>query len=302
MTLHLLYGMPPVGLADVPVGAVQASPLVPGATLLDTVGAGSATSVTMVAPPGTIERRHALALALRSLRPGGTLVALGPKDKGGARIRRALEAFGCAVAEDSKNHWRICRALRPEAPQGLDEALAEGSPRFDVALDLWAQPGIFSWDRIDEGSALLLETLGPLSGHGADLGAGLGLLSRAVLSRNAEVTDIEAVELDARAIAAARRNVPDERVRLHWLDVREGLPFSGLDFVVMNPPFHTGGGDDVGLGRAFLQRAREALRPGGVLWMVANRHLPYEAELAALFKKVEAVTETGRFKVVRATA
>ena len=70
----------------------------------------------------------------------------------------------------------------------------------------------------------------------------------------------------------------------------------------MNPPFHAGGADDVGLGRAFLERARAVLRQGGVLWMVANRHLPYEADLAALFAKVEAVKETGRFKVIRATA
>ncbi len=302
MTKHLLYGAPPTGLAAVPRGAVQTSPLVPGATLLEDIAPGSAASMGLAVPPGTVERRHALALALRALAPGGSLVAFGPRDKGGARIRKELEGFGCAVAEDSKNHWRICRATRPEAPVGLDEAIADGALRFDPKLDLWTQPGIFSWDRIDEGSALLLDALGPLAGHGADLGCGLGLLSRAVLAGNAAVTAIEAVELDARALAAARRNVADPRAAFHWLDVREGLPFAGLDFVVMNPPFHAGGADDVGLGRTFLQRARGMLRPGGVLWMVANRHLPYEAELAGLFAKVEAVRETGRFKVLRATA
>lgn len=302
MTRHLLYGTPPPGLVDRPADAVQASPLVPGATLLDAIGPGSATSVHMVVPAGTIERRHALALALRALAPGGTLVALGPRDKGGARIRRELEGFGCMVAEESKKHWRLCRVTRPERPEGLEAAIAAGAARFDPAMDLWTQPGIFSWDRVDEGSTLLRDALPPLCGHGADLGCGLGVLSRAVLERNTAVTQLDAVDLDARAIAAARRNLTDPRARLHWLDVRSELPLAGLDFVVMNPPFHSGGQDDVALGRAFLARARAILRPGGVLWMVANRHLPYEAELAALFAKVEPVTQGPRFKILRAIA
>lgn len=301
MTTILLYGAPPPALVDVARDAIQTSPLVPGATLLDEVEPGRAAAMTMVVPPGTIERRYALAAALRALAPGGSLVALGPKDKGGSRIRKELEGFGCVVAEESKNHWRICRAARSEMLVDVDQVIAAGDPRFDAALGLWTQPGIFSWDRIDEGSALLIDALPALSGHGADLGCGLGLLTRALLD-SAGVTAIEAVELDARALSAARRNVADTRAHFHWLDVRTGLPFAALDFVVMNPPFHSGGADDVALGRAFLQQARKILRPGGVLWMVANRHLPYEAELASLFSKVEEVTKSARFKVVRAIA
>ncbi|MBO9670931.1 MAG: class I SAM-dependent methyltransferase [Sphingobium sp.] len=297
-----VYGAPPPSLVDVPPGALQTSPLMPGAALLDEIAEKtSADGMTMVVPPGTVERRYALALALKALSPGASLVALGPKDKGGSRIRRELESFGCAVAEDSKSHWRICRARRPDALSGIECAIAEGAPRFDQALGFWTQPGIFSWDRIDEGSALLLEALTPLAGHGADLGCGLGLLTRSVLG-NEEVTAIEAVELDARALSAAKRNVTDPRAQFHWLDVRAGLPFAGLDFVVMNPPFHSAGADDVALGRAFLQQARKVLKPGGTLWMVANRHLPYEAELASLFSNVKAVTGSARFKVVRAIA
>jgi len=301
MSRDLVYGGPPPALADLPSGAVQTSPLVPAATLLDEIEPESAAAMTMVVPPGTVERRYALAAALRALVPGGSLVALGPKDKGGSRIRKELSAFGCVVAEESKNHWRICRVGRPETLVDVDQAIEEGAPRFDEALGLWTQPGIFSWDRIDEGSTLLMEVLPALSGHGADLGCGLGLLTRAVLDE-APVTAIEAVELDARALAAARRNVADARAHFHWLDIRMGLPFSGLDFVVMNPPFHSGGADDVALGRAFLQQARKALRAGGMLWMVANRHLPYEAELASLFSKVDEVAKNARFKIVRATA
>ena len=303
MSASLLFGDPPPDLVMRPVGAVQTSPLRPRASLLDDMAPSSATSMAMVVPPGTIERRYALAQALRVLAPGAALVAMGPKEKGGARVRAELERFGCVGAETSKKHWRLCYAIMPERLEGIDEAIAQGAPRFDAGLGLWTQPGIFSWDRVDEGSALLLEHLGALSGAGADMGCGLGVLTQAALARHSAIVLIHAVDLDARAIQATRRNVDDHvRLQLHWHDVGTALPFAGLDFVLMNPPFHSGGQDDVALGRLFLRRAREALRVGGALWMVANRHLPYEAELAALFAKVEPVAQAARFKVLRAVA
>jgi 16S rRNA (guanine1207-N2)-methyltransferase len=299
---HLLFGTPPHDLVDLPAGIVQTSPLSPGATLLETIAPRSAISLHIAVPPGPGERRYALAHALRTLKPGGTLMAMGPKDKGGGRIRKELEAFGCAAPELSKKHWRICCVTRPETLTGIDEAIEAGEPRLDPKLDLWTQPGIFSWDKIDEGSQLLIDSLPALSGQGADLGCGLGLLTRFILARDAAVTQIDGIDLDARAIAAARRNVTDPHAIFHWRDARGELPIANLDFVVMNPPFHSGGQDDIGLGRVFLRQARKMLRKGGVLWMVANRHLPYEEELADQFSKVEAVNQSARFKICRAIA
>ncbi|WP_163545134.1 methyltransferase, partial [Klebsiella pneumoniae] len=66
-----------------------------------------------------------------------------------------------------------------------------------------------------------------------------------------------------------------------------------LDFVVMNPPFHDGGAEDKALGQAFVRRAADLLKPRGTCWLVANRHLPYEAVLAPLFKTVTMRVETG---------
>ncbi len=124
---------------------------------------------------------------------------------------------------------------------------------------------------------------------------------RAVLAGHDAVRAVEAVELDARALAAARRNIADRRMVFHcWMC--GAAAFCRARLRGDEPAFPCRRADDVGLGRAFLQRARGVLRPGGVLWMVANRHLPYEAVLAELFAKVEAMKETGRFKIVRATA
>jgi 16S rRNA (guanine1207-N2)-methyltransferase len=69
----------------------------------------------------------------------------------------------------------------------------------------------------------------------------------------------------------------------------------------MTPPFHLGRTADPALGRAFITAAARVLAPSGSLWMVANRHLPYESTLAASFAKVEEIAGDTRFKVLHAT-
>ncbi len=297
-----LYGDPPAELADRQAGAIQLSPLVPGSVALEGLPEHSLDDMTILAPPGTIERRHVMAHALRALAEDAPLTVLAPKDKGGSRLRKELEAFGCSVAEDARRHHRICTTARPAAPAGLDEAMAAGAPRLVEPLGLWSQPGVFAWDRIDPGSALLLEHLPPLAGRGADLGCGIGVLSRAALATPA-VAELTLVDIDRRAVEMARRNVADERARFLWADLRHGVPgLAGLDFIVTNPPFHDGGAEDRALGQAFVRRAASLLRRGGRLLLVANRHLPYEAVLKASFRSVVLRVEGGGYKVYEAEA
>ena len=99
---------------------------------------------------------------------------------------------------------------------------------------------------------------------------------------------------------AARRNLDDPRADFHWADARSAPELSGLDFVVMNPPFHDGGLEDKALGQAFIRRSHQILRKGGVLWLVANRHLPYEGVLGPLFSKVALKGEAAGFKIYEA--
>jgi 16S rRNA (guanine1207-N2)-methyltransferase len=257
-------------------------------------------SLVMLAPPGTVERRYGLALGLKALIPGAALIALAPKDRGGSRLKKELEGFGCTVEETIKAHHRICAATRPDALAGVDKAIADGAPRVIEPFGLWSQPGVFSWDRIDPGSALLAQELPAFNGKGADLGCGIGYLARAVLT-SPRVERLAMIDIDRRAMAAARRNIEDPRADFHWADATGAdVPLTSLDFVVMNPPFHDGGFEDKALGQAFIKRAFGALRKGGSLWLVANRHLPYETTLTGLFATVEVKIERGGYKVFEA--
>ena len=294
-----VFGAPHPDLADIPAGAQQFSPLMPGAGALEDVSPASLTGFIIAAPPGTLERRYVLALALRALHAGAPLTVMAPKERGGNRIAKELEAFGCAVETSSRRHQRICVTAWPaQLREAVDEALKAGGPQRLEALGLWSQPGIFSWDRIDPGSALLLSVLPVFSGRGADLGCGIGLLARAVLV-SPTVTQFALIDIDRRAITAARKNIEDARIAFNWADARK-LQTMGLDFIVMNPPFHEEGVEDKALGQAFVQRAQQMLRDGGVLWLVANRHLPYEALLAGAFSSVTLRADGNGFKVYEA--
>ena len=54
------------------------------------------------------------------------------------------------------------------------------------------------------------------------------------------------------------------------------------------------------LGVAFIRAAAGMLTPSGQLWLVANRHLPYEKAMETLFRDVAEIGGTAGFKVLRA--
>jgi len=69
--------------------------------------------------------------------------------------------------------------------------------------------------------------------------------------------------------------------------------------IVTNPPFHAQRAlDRPDIGRRFITVAAEALRPGGKLWLVANRHLPYELVLNESFDVVRTVVQAHGYKII----
>jgi 16S rRNA (guanine1207-N2)-methyltransferase len=297
---HIVYGTPPIALAELSTSAVQCAPQQPGSIDLADLEDACVASAVMLAPAGTLERRYALAQVLRVLQPGGALIVMAPKDAGGSRLVGDLAHFGCAAESTAKAHHRICSILRPEELTGIDTAIYDGGLQELPETDLWSQPGIFSWDRLDPGSALLLQNLPLLHGRGADFGCGNGMLATAILA-SPDITQLVLIDHDRRALAAAELNVADERATYLWADIRSATLPTALDFIVMNPPFHVGPDEDRSLGLTFIKKASTCLRPGGVLWLTANRHLPYEADMVLLFKEMVQVVSSIGFKVYKAT-
>nr|WP_216859464.1 class I SAM-dependent methyltransferase [Sulfitobacter aestuariivivens] len=227
----------------------------------------------------------------------GPVVIDGQKTDGIDSILREMRARVTVQGPISKAHgklfWIEAGASDFFADWEVGPALTEGG--------FWTAPGVFSSDGVDLASALLAETLPDLMGaHVADLGAGWGYLSAHVLSRPA-VEALHVVEAGNMALECARHNVTDDRAKFYWEDVTTWEPPYRMDAVVMNPPFHSGRAAEPQMGQAFVAAAARVLSPNGDLWMVANRHLPYEAELKNRFAHVEEIGGDARFKLFHAS-
>lgn len=233
------------------------------------------------------------------LAPGGTLVCAGANDDGAASFEKHVgKAFG-PVETFSKFHSRVFWFAKGErTPPDYWQKLATLQPVDDGS---WmSQPGIFSWDRIDDGSALLARHLpADLTGRVADFGCGWGYLAREVL-RSPAATSFDLIDAEHRALEAARANVTDPRASFHWLDLTAEKPPGAYDAIVCNPPFHTGRASVPELGQKVIEAAARALEPGGALYMVANRGLPYEPTLKAHFASFETLADNNKFRVTRA--
>ena len=251
------------------------------------------------------ESRALLARAVDALVPGGALVACAHNDEGARSLQKDLETLLGPVRVDARRHCRVAWASPADAQVDAERLAAWrvlDAPRPVADGRFLSRPGLFAWDRIDAGSALLAASLpADLAGHGADFGAGVGVLALELLARCPGVTALDLLEAEARAVELARRNLAGARVPVdcRWHDVAAGVP-GRYDFVVSNPPFHQRRADAPDLGRAFIAAAAGALRPGGRLLLVANRHLPYEAALAGAFASFRVRREDGGYKVIEA--
>lgn len=259
------------------------------------------------------------AIARDHLEPGGTIVVSMPNTAGASRFEKELARAGNGISSIQKHK---CRAFHITDEGTWDESVfgewrSLGGKRSVPETTFVTEAGIFSADHIDPGSKLLAAHLpASLRGKVADLGAGWGFLTDAIFRRCPGVESVDLYEADARALDCARINLTpvtdlslasptcmaddDRKIGFHWHDVTTGLPEKDYDTIVMNPPFHTGQATDVDLGRAFLRTAHASLRRGGKLLLVANRQLPYEAELAALGMPARKLAEDSVYKILSA--
>lgn len=233
--------------------------------------------------------------AIAATKSGQPIVIAGSKTDGIGPIRKWISAqlpIGEALA---KHHAKVFWLDAPAHP------IAQSRPAVP-APGFVAQPGMFSFDRVDQGSALLAAHLpSNLDGHVADFGCGWGYLSAALVNAGGALTKLTLIDAHAPSLHAAKANIairmPDLSVETAWLDLSRETPEGVFDAVVMNPPFHTQSHTDVDLGQAFIEKAALRLRQGGRAYIVANVKLPYEKMLEKHFKRHEQLARENGFKL-----
>ncbi len=248
-----------------------------------------------------------LAKSLLSLSEGGFLVFSCANAQGASGFLSRLRELVPELEALSENKCRLCVIYKKEISNTelLNEWLQEASTTYIPQTVFESTPGIYGWNKIDQGSTFLVSTLPELNGVGADFGCGYGYISHEILKNNSGISTLHLVEAESRALDCARKNLEpwSKKTVFHWLDITSHDNLSQLvffDFIVMNPPFHEGRDTDANLGNLFIKQAASKLKPKGKLYMVANSFLAYEKTLASCFTKVTPIKNDKSFKVFHA--
>ncbi|MFD9325402.1 methyltransferase [Streptomyces sp. NPDC060065] len=164
--------------------------------------------------------------------------------------------------------------------------------------------GVFCADRLDIGTRFLLQHLPRSRGPEriADLGCGNGVVGTAAALANPEA-EVLFVDESYQAVASARAtyaaNVEGTRAEFRVGDGLAGIDDGSVDLVLNNPPFHSHQATTDATAWRMFTEARRALRPGGELWVIGNRHLGYHLKLRRLFGNSELMASDAKFVVLR---
>lgn len=173
-------------------------------------------------------------------------------------------------------------------------------------LKAFNHAAVFSQQKLDIGTAFLLEHFPKLESceRIIDLGCGNGLLGLRAAQLYPEA-NIEFYDESYSAIASARLNAEKNQLaseRLHFFhgDCLDQAATNSADLIVNNPPFHQQHSISSHIAKQMFRQSWKALRKGGELWVVANRHLGYHKDLQTIFGNQKVVQSNNKFVILRA--
>jgi len=243
--------------------------------------------------------------AMHHLTDGGKLMVACANNHGAKSYENALDKLAGNIGSSSKSKCRLFSARKSSAfnTELAEQWKKEAEPRHIESHGLISQPGLFSWERADIGSQLLLKHLpADLHGMGMDLCCGYGLLSERLLKTCPDIEVLHLVEAERLALECAEQNTQPwhAKIEAHWLDAAANTLPLKIDWIICNPPFHTGQEQDITLGQSIIANGCKSLKRGAKLYMVANRKLPYEATLDRMLMSHRIIVQDQGFKVIEA--
>lgn len=167
---------------------------------------------------------------------------------------------------------------------------------------------VFSRNKLDQGTRFLLQHLPqrPAAEVIVDVGCGSGVLALMAAVHHPQAT-IHAIDASFMATASARatlaHNLPNAVPgRLHCTtgDGLADFTPGTADLILCNPPFHQHHATGQHLALRMFDQAYDAMKTGGELWVIANRHLGYRPYLKRRFHHVRSIAQNRKFTIWQA--
>jgi 16S rRNA (guanine1207-N2)-methyltransferase len=252
---------------------------------------------------------HIINQSLKLLKPNGKLVLSGEKNDGiKSYVKQASKLFSTSV--NAEKHGKAYIASIPlnatESTPLNDKNYSQLRPiQFSDNLCLQTKPGIFGWDKIDRGSAFLIDYLPAfLKDYKSapqtllDLGCGYGYI--ALSASEFGFNRVMATDNNAAALLAAQENLKP-LCHLKWdtlaTDAGDKITES-FDTILCNPPFHSGFAVDDQLAIKFLSQTKRLLNRSGRALFVVNTFIPLEHKAKPFFTQIDVMANNGSFKLI----
>jgi 16S rRNA (guanine1207-N2)-methyltransferase len=250
---------------------------------------------------------HLINQARQYLPINGALFLAGHKQEGiKTYADKAAKLFNCHQ-KAQKNGEFYAQALQQSALAAGELLPCESYPEFRLVLTLnekpiVSKPGIYGWDKIDQGSQLLVDSLREEKFQGVksslDLGCGYGYLTLATAHLPLGLrtcTDNNSAAVRACELNCQAWSIP---AVVHLADCAEGIQKT-FDVILCNPPFHQGFNVESQLTKRFLAAAAKHLAVDGLAYFVVNQFIPLERIAVDYFKHCETINHNGQFKILR---
>ena len=232
-------------------------------------------------PKSKAELTFTLAMVAASLSKECLVLIVGENKSGIKSLEKLTtqQLANCAKVDSARHCLLFAANMLPAQESFILESWLK-SYSFSInetVIEVVALPGVFSHNRLDIGTQVLLENVPKkVTGDLLDFGCGAGVIAsyygKIFPNANLHLLDVSALALYSAQKTLNLNNLTGQVFPSNSLSDVKGK----YDYVISNPPFHQGLKTNYLATETFLSKIKPYLKPKGHVIVVANSFLRYQ--------------------------